>query len=470
MRGTIWFDVTTLREWHGRPAVGIVRTEREICRHFLAEYADCTRFCVYVSAGSRLVELEAGEVVRLLEPPPPQVAAPAKEPANSPANAPVASRPPAEERVKMLALRFLSWLPERWRHPMKQRLLALRPRVHQALNLARQLRDLLRGTPVQVPSVPPPAPPGDKVAELGPHDVYVSMGLDWTYKDVVRLFGEKRRRGFRMILFCYDLIPYKLPQLFANDVVRNFAQYFVDMAWCADHVFCISAHSQRDFAAFLLEAHHGRAPATSVIPLGCEISPPDYGHVADAVRALLERPFILFVSTIERRKNHETIYRAYTRLIDAGMKPPVAVFVGMRGWGVDELFKDLSLDQRVAETIVVLQHVNDDELSALYEKALFTVYPSLYEGWGLPVAESLAHGKFCLASNTSSLPEAGGDLVRYLDPWDVPAWTQALRELFEQPEEVARLNRRARELYLPPRWKDAARMVFETAQTLGSIE
>lgn len=453
---TIWFDVTTLRAWHGRHAVGIVRTEREICRHFLADRMEQTRFCVFDPAGPRLVELEAREVARLLESPAPSA---------MPAEAAGVNRMTARERAKMLVRRAVRQLPADWQPPAKRLLLATRQRLHGALNVARGLRRHLRRA--DTASL---LPIGGKAAVLGPRDVYVSMGLDWTHKDVAWLFGEKRRLGFRAILFCYDLIPYKLPQLFANDVVRQFAQYFVDMAWCADHVFCISEHTRRDFAAFLLEAGHGHAPATSVIPLGCEISPPDYGHVADAVQALLERPFILFVSTIERRKNHETIYRAYTRLIDAGMKPPVAVFVGMHGWGVDELFKDLSLDRRVADAIVVLKQVNDDELSALYEKALFTVYPSLYEGWGLPVAESLAHGKFCLVSNSSSLPEAGGDLARYLDPWDVPGWTQALRELFEHPEEVARLNRRVRDGYLPPRWKDAARMVFETAQALDSGE
>ncbi len=77
-----------------------------------------------------------------------------------------------------------------------------------------------------------------------------------------------------------------------------------------------------------------------------------------------------------------------------------------------------------------MSDIKDEELSLLYEKSYFTVYPSWYEGWGLPVAESLAHGKFCLAANGTSLREAGGEFAEYLDPYDIPAWSERLLYYF----------------------------------------
>jgi len=74
----------------------------------------------------------------------------------------------------------------------------------------------------------------------------------------------------------------------------------------------------------------------------------------------------------------------------------------MIGWGVGELISDLTLDP-ASKVDLNVERVNDDELAFLYQRCLFTIYPSLYEGWGLPVAESLRTGKFCIASSTSSV-------------------------------------------------------------------
>ena len=136
---------------------------------------------------------------------------------------------------------------------------------------------------------------------------------------------------------------------------------------------------------------------------------------------------------IERRKNHDILYRAWLRLIEAGCTIPNLVFVGMRGWGVDDLLSDLARDRRIRGRIHVLQTVSDTELAMLYDRCLYTVYPSLYEGWGLPVVESFAFGKFCLCSNAGSLPEAGGDLAEYLDPWDLNAWVERIQIFRRSP-------------------------------------
>ena len=111
--------------------------------------------------------------------------------------------------------------------------------------------------------------------------------------------------------------------------------------------------------------------------------------------------------------------------------------------------------------IVCLNHVSDGELAWLYRHAAFTVFPSLYEGWGLPVVESLAWGKFCLASSAASLPEAGGTWAEYQDPWDLPAWVDRLGHYMQHPQEVQARNDRIAREFRAPGWAQTAQAIHD---------
>jgi glycosyltransferase involved in cell wall biosynthesis len=301
----------------------------------------------------------------------------------------------------------------------------------------------------------------------GPGDRLVSLGLDWDYLDQKVLYQLKQRHGLRTTLICYDVIPALFPQLVVLPP-GGFGAYLVDMAWCADEVLCISHHTRKDCEA-VLSRLGAPVPPMHVIHLGSEVHAS--GEPARAPAGLAvgegERPFVLFVSTIERRKNHEILYRAWTRLRDQGVVPHRLVFVGMQGWGVTDLLNDMRLDPRTQSDIVLLNHVSDAELDWLYRHAAFTVFPSLYEGWGLPLVESLARGKFCLASSAASLPEAGGPHAEYLDPWDLPAWVDRLGHYMAHPEEVEARNERIRREFRAPSWADTARQIHQVALAAG---
>ena len=153
-------------------------------------------------------------------------------------------------------------------------------------------------------------------------------------------------------------------------------------------------------------------------------------------------------------------------MVDQGRTElPQLVFVGMPGWGVNDLLADLRLDPRIVPYIRILNHVTDADLVHLYRNAYFTVYPSLYEGWGLPVAESLAYGKFCLAANSASIPEVGGDLIEYLDPWDVPQWAERLRWYIDHPAALEVAEQRIREHYRPTPWSECAASILGASIT-----
>lgn len=469
---TIWLDVSTVMAWH-RPAVGIVRVEAECAAYGLQRIdtaVGSVRFCRFPATGG-YQEVSAAEVRVALARIQGRSKTLREGKSPSPSNEP---HIPLERRATALVLRLINFFPVGLRASAFEFAARRRESFAAALRGYRELRHSLKifVRPPQVgfsalidsgsgasTTQRPPAP-------FGPGDVYVSMGLDWEQKDLVYLYEQKRSRGFNVVLFCYDVIPVKFPHLCVGDVAAKFALYFANLAWCADKVLCISECSRNDLKELLGELG-APLPDMSVIKLGCQLPVIATDVIASDVAALLGQRFVLFVSTIERRKNHETLYRAYTRLVDAGeTNLPLLVFVGMPGWGINDLLADLRFDPRTKDLIKLLHHVNDADLARLYQHALMTVFPSLYEGWGLPVAESLAAGKCCLASSVASIPEVGGDLVDYVDPWDVPAWTERLRWYFNNPSLVADKEARIKDRYQPMSWPKCAEDVLSHATGL----
>lgn len=456
----IWLDVTTTMRW-SRPPVGIVRVETEVFRHFASRNDPAVRFCQFDLKTLSYQEVKAAEVFELIH----------RFHRSKPAPTEPVSQPPTAKRAADKAKALAARLPAAVRHPMIGAARRTEPVLRRALheyrlmaksaNTARlrvtdRLKRITEPPPPEAPVLPGPTP-------FEPGDVLISGGLDWDQKDRVYLYHLKLALGLKVILWCYDLIPVLFPHLCVSEVAGIFARYFVDVAWCADEVLCISKSSQRDFLK-LVEETGAPEPRTSVVHLGANL-PPKGQHAE--VEPMVKGKYLLFVSTIERRKNHEVIYRALTQLVDQGRTDlPQIVFVGMQGWGVNDFMSDLRIDPRVRGRFTILNHVTDEQLANLYENALFTVYPSLYEGWGLPLAESLAHGKFCLSSNTSSLPEVGGALVEYLDPWDVRRWAERIAWYLDHPEVLTAKEREIRERFRPTTWADTGRTVYEAALKL----
>ncbi|XDJ35271.1 MAG: glycosyltransferase family 1 protein [Burkholderia sp.] len=290
-------------------------------------------------------------------------------------------------------------------------------------------------------------------------DVLVSIGLDWDQSYSSHFYALNKKRGVRVITCCYDLIPVLFPQYCVGDVANRFKEYFNALSWGSTAVLCISERTRKDYLELCEKIGSPMRPA-HVIPLGDNV-PSGRGGVGTEVQAVLRKPFILFVSTIERRKNQEVLYRAYHLLCREGHanRLPKLVFVGMPGWGVGDLLKDIELDPLTQDLIVQLNHVGDEELMQLYQNTLFFAYPSLYEGWGLPVGEALAMSKAVLSSDQGSLPEVGGDLVRYLHAWDVRAWADVILDWCTSPEVIARIEQRVKREYRVRTWLNTGKVV-----------
>ncbi|MBP4044685.1 glycosyltransferase family 4 protein [Chromobacterium violaceum] len=295
---------------------------------------------------------------------------------------------------------------------------------------------------------------GDKHPKSG--DVIISIGLDWDQPYTSNFYSLEKNKGIKIITCCYDLIPVIFPQYCVGEVAKRFKEYFTQLSWGSSAVLCISEQTRSDYIGLCKQIGIPER-LTSVMPLGDNV-PSDVGEISVQVEEILNAPFILFVSTIERRKNHEVLYRAFHILARSGYKNilPKLVFVGMQGWGVGDLMKDIELDPETKGLIVQLNHVNDSELNALYKNSKFCLYPSLYEGWGLPVGEALSLGKAVISSAKGSLPEVGGDLVHYVDPWNPQAWADAIIEYVKNPDLVKSIEEKVREKYKKREWSQTA--------------
>jgi len=160
-----------------------------------------------------------------------------------------------------------------------------------------------------------------------------------------------------------------------------------------------------------------------------------------ARHGLADRSYILAVSTIEPRKNFDRLLAAHARLPVALRSRTPLVIAGGRGWG-RALDDDRAAQARRDGSLRLLGHIPDTELVALYARAAVVAYPSLYEGFGLPVLEAMACAAPVVTSDGTALRDTAGDAALLVDPLDTDAIAAALRRILEDPELAATLRTR----------------------------
>jgi glycosyltransferase involved in cell wall biosynthesis len=296
--------------------------------------------------------------------------------------------------------------------------------------------------------------------QVQPGDIVVSLGAGWAVPDYIKhIAAAKRRHGIRFSMLIYDLIPIENEAFVEQRHVVQFRSWLRNAMPVADLVLTISRHSRG--ALIALAAAAGRPmPPVEVVELGSGLSDRPLAQSRGMPR--IPRPFVLFVSTIEIRKNHRLLVRVWRRLIErhGASAVPVLVFAGQIGWLVDDLLAELAASDHLGGKIVLLPGLSDAELRQAYRDCLFTVFPSLCEGWGLPVAESLAQGKFCVASSRTSIPEVGGNLIDYFDPADDDDALAKIERVMLDPVYLAAREARLRAEYRPRSWSDCVRALI----------
>jgi alpha-1,3-rhamnosyl/mannosyltransferase len=241
------------------------------------------------------------------------------------------------------------------------------------------------------------------------------------------------------VVTAHDLSWIRYPQMHPADRVRFLNQAFPRTLSSADHVI-----TDAEFVRQEIMELFGVAPARiTAIPLGAAAA--FRPHAANECEVLLQqrglrwRGYLLSVGTLEPRKNLELVVRAYAGLPAAFQDRFKLVLVGARGWlasGLESLLHPLVNAGRAQ----VLGFVADADLAVLYAAARTFIYPSTYEGFGLPPLEAMASGTPVIVSNASTLPEVAGDAGIRIEPTDVDGLRAAIERLGEDDEAWSHLR------------------------------
>lgn len=314
------------------------------------------------------------------------------------------------------------------------------------------------------------------VARKGDH--LILLDSSWTVSRSTAEFRKAHESGLKVHVMIYDLIPIVRPDLVPENAPLKLYDWLLSTLDFTTGYLAISEASKTDMEVFL-KAHDALRPI-AVVPLAQDgITPPQklqasgplaarvnataYPQVLEAVgiknsiRALMEMPYVLCVGTLEPRKNNWRIALAWglLRQVLPSEQMPKLVFAGRSGWMNDDFNRLMHSTGQLDGYISLIEGPSDAELALLYRNCSFTILASHYEGWGLPVGESLSYGKTAVVADNSSLPEVGGDLVRYCDSLSAPSIMQACHDLITRPDQREALEARIRETPLR-RWGDVA--------------
>ena len=204
-----------------------------------------------------------------------------------------------------------------------------------------------------------------------------------------------------------------------------------------------------------------------VVPHGVDIPSPDLDTARRFVdgRGITE-PYVLWVGTQEQRKNVSAVLDAFA-LVAANDDKVMLVLHGPAGWLGEEVSEGIRRRRLTARVQVSEGSLTREELAALYTRASLFVFPSLYEGFGLPVLEAMACGTPVVASDRSAVPESAGDAAMLVDPMEPQDLAEAMRELLGDPETSDDLTRRGRERARAFTWESASRRTWSVYEELA---
>ncbi len=285
--------------------------------------------------------------------------------------------------------------------------------------------------------------------------------LDWLMQgaDVFHVTNQVRRlpRRCRITATVHDLTCWLYPEFHTPANVRADANYAEHVLRRADRVLAVSENTRRDVIRILgLPEERVEAIHSGVAEPFFTVSGEEAGRVREKLG--LERPYALFVGTIEPRKNLDALLAAWTKLpADIRGEFDLAI-AGPTGWAPPETVAKL---ESAGAGVRVLGYVAEVDLPGLTRGASVFAYPSIYEGFGFPVAQAMAAGVPVLTSGTSSLEEIAGDAAVLVDPQSADEISAGLCRLLTSAWLRADLSEKGRRRAARFRWSECARRSLE---------
>lgn len=289
--------------------------------------------------------------------------------------------------------------------------------------------------------------PGKSALSFPRDAVLISIGASWGIENYFIYIREaKEKHNICYIPFVHDVVPAIAPAYCHPDDVKKFIGWLLSVLQHADYYISVSDSAKKDLitAARILGVYIPSEHIVVVTP-ATEIGSQkvDSGKTTNLAHWNLSRQnYVLCIGTLEARKNQIGAFEVWKKLIMMHGKEQVPTLVcisGTQGYKGDQAIDCLNSNPDLQSRAIILRGINDTDLKNLYENCLFTVFPSFYEGWGLPVTESLRYGKPVITADNSSLPQAGMGLSVLYKTGSQKALLQAVEKMiFDQKFRAAK--------------------------------
>jgi glycosyltransferase involved in cell wall biosynthesis len=269
-----------------------------------------------------------------------------------------------------------------------------------------------------------------------------------------------QRASPRTVMTFYDTGPWRYPQAQTLHGRLYFRTLLARGMRTCSRAVTLSKHAKSEICHFLGERY------MSKIAIAPGAVRPDFGKAVseaakEAVRAHYHLParYFLTVATVEPRKNLPTLLDAYSQLRQQlGQDCPALVIVGRKGWNCEDILRYMAA---LEGHVYFLGHIPDEHLIATYQMATCFVFPSLYEGFGLPVVEAMTAGCPVITTNSSSLPEVAGDAALLVDPLNAQEMAYAMQRVVQDPALQSRMIADGRAQAAHFSWEETARIYRE---------
>jgi glycosyltransferase involved in cell wall biosynthesis len=300
-------------------------------------------------------------------------------------------------------------------------------------------------------------------------DCFVCLGGSWNTLDLFRYLEEKnflKHGTVNLAVLVPDMIPAQKRYVSCVVAAPQF-NYWLKELLRLDALLLVNSDSTLDDIRSWCGRYNYRLPSVTKFAFGYQLERLSGNTIRNEFTALQGHPYVLAVGPLTGRKNGGNLIRAWQSLSKRipQQRLPLLVLAGCEA-GESLTRCGLSQDLVKWDKLRFMQSPNDLELHHLYKDCLFTVYPSFYEGWGLPISESLSYGKICATSNVSSMPEVGGDWCEYFDPADPDDISRVIEKLAIDPDYL-----KIRERKIDPRqlltWKEASNALLATLENLA---
>lgn len=300
----------------------------------------------------------------------------------------------------------------------------------------------------------------------GQGQVLLTLGSAWTRPDYFKAIAAARRpAGLRHVALVHDMGPLLRPGDAPPGLAGQFGRWFAGLTRHADGVIVTSEATALDVAGIAAELGDAALPC-AIVPLDAmpDLPPPASNHPALSD----PRPFVVWVGSLEARKDHAFVFSAWTELAKRlGPATPRLVCAGRIAEGAETALAMLHEDPRLGGLVTVVTDADDALIAALLTHARFVLYHSRHEGWGLPVTEALAYGKPIVIPDLPGLRDAARGLAETFPPGDLAALVAVLGRLATDNDALAASVARVAAAALR-QWADVAADLLAAALRLGA--